>query len=164
VKSRGVRTADRTVWLDRLGAVLIAMLALVPAGWTADYLGITFDAPFKGRTDLWVALFGLATWLSFIGSLVVLAVAVGLWKRHIIGRALGFATAGSIGLWALAEAARLVPADPVGLADEVRGRVAVGSVAVSAAVSAGLSLASSALPVVQTLRERWANRVTFWRR
>jgi hypothetical protein len=154
VESRGAGTADRTVWLDRLGAVLIAVLALVPAGWTADYLGITFDAPSQGRTDLWVALFGLATWLSFIGSLVVLAVAVGLWKRHIVGRVLGFATAGTIGVWALAEAVRLVAADPVGLADEVRGRVAVGSMAGCAAVFAGLSLARSALQVVQALRER----------
>jgi hypothetical protein len=136
------------------------MLALVPAGWTADFLGITFDATPKGRADLWVALFGLATWLSFVGSLLVVAVAVGLWKRHIVGRVLGFATAGTIGLWALAEAARLVAADPVGLADEVRGRVVVGSVAISAAVFAGLSLARPALQVVQALRERWANRVT----
>lgn len=155
--NRRTGTTVPIAWLDRAAAILIAGLALLPARMAADFFGVALS-PAPGPADLWVLFFGLAGWLAFVGSVAGLAVAIGLWKRHILGRLVGFVTAGAIGLWAIADVPSMLATDAVSLADEIRGHVVVSFLAISAAALAGVSLGISALPVVRSLRERWASR------
>lgn len=100
-------------WLDRAAAVLIAVLALVPAGWTADFLATTLQAPANGpRTDLWAMFFGLATWLAFPGAVVGLALAVALWKRHLLARLIGLPLSGGVAWSALTDAVHMLATAP----------------------------------------------------
>jgi hypothetical protein len=125
--------------LDRIAAVLIAAVSLLPGVMVVGMARLLGVAAIKGRCSELCFVMGIGTWFIFVLIVSGLAVAIAVWRRHILGRSIGFGATLAVAAWLIVETVQLDPS----LENEIRTHVLVAGVLACASALLAISLASS---------------------